>query len=147
MRLTEHFSLAEFTRSQVAARRGIDNTPNEHVFENLATLCELILEPLRVDLGIPIRINSGFRCPELNSAIGGSRFSQHMTGNAGDIDVPGMEPIEVAQKIIDLGLPFDQLIHEFQSWVHVSYDSDRDRRAVLTARLIDGRTQYVTGLI
>lgn len=147
MRLTEHFTLAEFTRSQVAARRGIDNTPDEQVFENLATLCELILEPLRVNLGIPIRINSGFRCPELNSAIGGSRFSQHMTGNASDIDVPGMEPIDVAQKIIDLGLPFDQLIHEFQSWVHVSYDPDRDRRAVLTARLIDGRTQYVNGLI
>lgn len=147
MKLSEHFSLAEFTRSQTAARKGIDNTPPRAVVDNLGNLVFEILEPLRIYLARPIRINSGFRCPELNGAIGGSKFSQHMTGDASDIDVPGMEPIAVAQIIIDMDLPFDQLIHEFREWVHVSYDPDRDRRKVLTARLIDGKTQYVTGLI
>lgn len=147
MRLSEHFSLAEFTRSQTAARRGIDNQPQRAVVDNLGELVFTILEPLRIYLARPIRINSGFRCPELNAAIGGSKFSQHMTGNASDIDVPGMEPIAVAQIIIDMDLPFDQLIHEFREWVHVSYDPTRGRNMILTARLVDGKTEYVTGLI
>lgn len=145
MILTRNFSLFEFTRSQTAARLGINNTPNEVVIENLRNLCVEIMQPLRDEVG-PITINSGFRCPELNAAIRGSKFSQHMTGNASDIDVPGMKPIQVAQKCIDLGLQFDQLIHEFREWVHVSYDTERDRRAVLTATLVEGKTQYTNGL-
>lgn len=145
MILTKNFSLAEFTRSQVASRLGIDNTPPLAVQNSLRDLAIHILQPLRDAVG-PIRINSGYRCPALNAAIHGSKFSQHMTGNASDIDVPGMEPIEVAQTCIDLGLPFDQLIHEFRSWVHVSYDTERARRAVLTAELVEGKTQYTNGL-
>lgn len=147
MNLSPSFSLAEFTRSQTAARKGIDNTPNTAAIANMESLCVNVLQPLRDYLGKPIRINSGFRCFELNMAIGGSATSQHMEGKASDIDVPGVEPFEVAQIIIDLDLPFDQLIHEFREWVHLSYDPSRDRRAVLTAQLIDGRTQYTHGLV
>lgn len=146
MMLSENFSLAEMVRSQTAARKGISNVPGEQETENLRGLCSNILQPLRDHLGQPIRINSGFRCFELNAAIGGSNRSQHIEGKASDIDVPGMNPLAVAQTIIDLELPFDQLIHEFREWVHVSYDVERDRRAILTARLRDGRTEYVNGL-
>ncbi len=147
MTLSENFALAEFIRSQVAARLGIDNSPNTAIIENIRGLVVEILQPLRIETGKPIRINSGYRCAALNAAIHGSLNSQHMTGNAADIDIPGMEPIEVAQTCIDLQLPFDQLIHEFRSWVHVSYDLERDRRAVLTAELVNGTTKYVHGLV
>lgn len=145
--LSENFTLDELTFSQTAARLGIDNTPNDVCIKNLESLCGNILQPLRTAIGSPIRINSGFRCAELNAAIRGSPSSQHMTGDAADIDVPGMTPLEVAEKCIALNLPYDQLIHEFKAWVHVSYDESRSRRAVLTAMLVDKKTKYVNGLV
>lgn len=144
--LSKNFSLAEMVRSNTATRKEIDNTPNQVAENNLRDLCTKILQPLRDALGVPIRINSGYRSPLLNAEIGGSKHSQHMEGKAADIDVPGFTPLEVAQIIVDLDLPFDQVIHEFQTWVHVSYDAERDRRAQLTAQKVDGRTQYINGL-
>ncbi len=138
--------MAEMVRSNTATRKEIDNTPNPVAEENLRNLCKFVLQPLRDHLGVPIRINSGYRCSELNEEIGGSKNSQHMEGRAADIDVPGYTPLEVANAIVELGLPFDQLIHEFRSWVHVSYDDDRDRRAQLTALKVNGKTQYINGL-
>ena len=146
MQLSENFTLTEMVFSQTAARLGIDNTPGPVEIENLRSLCLHILQPLRDSLGTPIRINSGYRCPALNRAIHGSHKSQHMTGAAADIDVPGKTPLAVATLIVELELPYDQVIHEFVSWVHVSYDPDNDRRAQLTAMLVDGRTQYINGL-
>ncbi len=147
MRLSTNFTTDELTASQTAIRHDIDNTPTLAAVNNLQALVDHILQPLRTAVGVPVVINSGYRCLELNMRIGGSPTSQHMTGNAADIRIPGMTPLEVAERIHDLGLPYDQLIHEFGSWVHVSYDPQRDRRARLTARRVDGRTEYVTGLV
>jgi len=144
--LSPNFSLEEMTRSNNATPKEIDNTPPPAAEENLRNLCTHILQPLREAIGTPIRINSGYRCPELNTEINGSKHSQHMEGKASDIDVPGMTPPEVAELIVELDLPFDQVICEFSSWVHVSYEPDRDRRAQRTAQKIDGRTQYINGL-
>ena len=86
MKLSDHFYLSEFTRSQTASRKGIDNTPTAEDTRNMKMLCQKILEPLRKLYGKPIYISSGFRCSELNFAIGGSSNSQHMSGEAADLD-------------------------------------------------------------
>jgi len=119
MRLSEHFTLDEFTRSQTAARLGIPNEPTPEDINRMRALCETILEPLRERVGRPIMITSGYRSPKLNRAIGGSPRSQHCRGEAADIVIPGMSPLDVCHALV--GLPFDQAIHEFGRWCHVSY--------------------------
>ena len=134
MKLTDNFSLNEMLKSQTALRKGISNKPHEpSVITNLQTLCEKVLQPVRENFG-PVVINSGYRSPELNSAIGGSNKSQHMVGQAADIEVPTVSNKEVAEWIAD-NLKFDQLILEFYNgkdprsgWVHVSYKSNEDNR-------------------
>ena len=124
---TEHFSLNEFVRSATAKRLGIDNTPTEEAVDNLRFLTEELLEPLRVQWGRPIRVNSGYRSEALNRAVGGSRTSQHMRGEAADISAES--PVMNNRLMIRLlfsGLPFDQLIAEevdemnCPRWLHVS---------------------------
>lgn len=146
MRLSANFQLQEFLQSQTAARKGIDMTPSDEVIENLQALVTNFLQPLRDLVGGPIRITSGFRPPALNEEIGGSSTSQHMEGKAVDFQVPGFEPIEICEIAIVNGLPFDQLIHEFRSWVHASYNGDENRNAKLTAKLVNGSTQYTHGI-
>lgn len=143
MRLSQHFTLAELTASQHAARRGIDNTPDETSMIALTELCRNVLDPLRDALGVPVVVNSGYRSPRVNKAVGGSKNSQHMLGEAADIIVPGVAVGVVVAKLTELKLPFDQLIDEFGAWVHVSHrQAGQNRRAVLTARLVDGRPVY-----
>ena len=131
MNLSKNFTLAEMTFSQTAQRLGINNTPNQSHINKMKSLCTHILQPLRDNLGVPIKVTSGYRSPALNKAIGGSQTSQHSNGEAVDIVVNGMTPRQVCLKIIELKLPFDQLILEYDSWVHVSY-SPRHRRQKLT---------------
>jgi zinc D-Ala-D-Ala carboxypeptidase len=131
MRLSENFFLEEFLISQTANRLGIANTPNQTHINNLKALCDNLLQPLRNHVNSPIIITSGYRSPALNKAIGGSQNSQHSNGEAADFTVHGMSPIVTCRLIIKLKLPFDQLIHEFNSWVHISYSS-RHRRQILT---------------
>ncbi len=142
MKLTEHFTLAELTKSQTAARRGIDNAPKEEHMENLQALATYILEPLRKEIGKPIFVNSGYRCEELNRAIGGSKTSQHMKGEAADIECFSIGNYEMA-KLIARNFTFDQLILECwrpednrldSGWVHVSFlkDTTRNRDQVLS---------------
>ena len=143
MKLTKNFTLAELTRSQTASRRGIDNTPNEEHIENLKTLAENILQPLRTQIKKPIMVNSGFRCKKLNKAIRGSRTSQHMKGEAADIECFELKGgnYELA-RIIALEFEFDQLILECwkfednrpdSGWVHISYKSpEQNRNQVLS---------------
>ncbi len=145
-RFSKNFELSEFLISQTAARKGIDMTPSPEVVENLRALTINFLQPLRTLVGGPIRITSGYRPLELNREIGGSKTSQHMEGKAVDFQVPGFEPIEVCEIAIVNSLAFDQLIHEFQSWVHASYNSDENRNAKLTAKLVNGGTQYTHGI-
>lgn len=119
MKLSQHFDLSEFTVSQTAARHGIDNTPPPEVLANLKRLA-ITMEEVRVLFGKPIRISSGYRCQELNRLVGGSMTSQHTKGLACDFTVIGVELDDVMDDIIEEGLVFDQLIKEFNSWIHIS---------------------------
>ena len=142
MDLTENFTLEEMCRSDYAIRHGIDNTPNEEQKENLKLLCENILQPLRNSIGIPLHIDSGFRNYEVNHAIGGAATSQHTEGKAADITTAYYAPRKMASIIVGLGISFDQLILEFDEWVHISYNKDHNRNELLYATKTGGVTQY-----
>lgn len=137
-RLTEHFTLRELTRSQTAARKGICNRPSHDAVHKLRDLCVQILEPVRVAFGVPIMPSSGYRSPELNAEVGGSKTSQHCKGEAVDFEVPGVSNYDLSLWIKE-NLPFDQLILECHTlgkphsgWVHVSYRAGANRRQVMT---------------
>lgn len=128
------FTLRELTKSDTAIRKGIKNVPSKSEEDNLIALVENILDPLREAYGKPIIVTSGYRCEELNRLIGGSKTSQHRSGQAVDIrtviDTPE-ENKKLYDLIIKLNLPFDQLIDEHNfDWVHVSY-SPKHRKQIL----------------
>ena len=138
MKLSEHFSLEEMTKSQTGARKGIDNTPPPEVVENLKLLCENVLEKVRIHFGRPVIVNSGYRGPKLNKAIGGVKNSQHLTGQAADIEVPGVDNSVLFCWIRD-NLVFDQVILEFHKkgvpdsgWVHISWNTKGNRKQAIT---------------
>ncbi len=136
MKLSDHFTLAEFTTSQTAARRGIDNIPPTTVLKRLKATAAA-LEAVRSLLGKPLLISSGYRCPALNKAVGGTVGSAHVLGFAADFICPGFgDPLEVCRAISASDLTFDQLIEE-GTWVHISFDP-RMRRQVLTRRADGG---------
>lgn len=135
MKLGKYFSLAEMTKSQTASRKGIDNTPDEKQTEALIELVKNVLDPLREHFARPVTVNSGFRSAKLNRAIGGSsKTSQHMKGEAADIEIAGIPNQALAEWIRD-NLEFDQLILEYHTigipdsgWVHVSWKSSKKNR-------------------
>lgn len=128
----KYFSIKEMTKSNTATAKGIDNTPDQTITDNLTKLIEAILDPLREWYGKPIIVNSGYRCEALNKAIGGAKSSQHMLGEAADITVGSKTENEKLFNYIKDNLPFDQLINESNfSWVHVSYREGRLRKQVL----------------
>ena len=142
-RLSEHFTLGELTTSEFAARNGIDNDPPEPALTNLYKLCRYILQPLRETLGKPLIITSGYRSPEVNAGIGGAKTSQHIHGEAADINCPSMTVEDLFLEIEASGLPYDQLIQEFDQWVHVSFTDTRPpRREMLYAKKVNGKTEY-----
>lgn len=152
MKLSPNFTLQEFTKSQTAVRLGIDNTPEEDHMVAAQSLFLMVVQPIREHFG-PTVLNSGYRGPALNEAVGGSAKSQHCKGEAVDLEVPGVPNAEVAEWIRD-NLEFDQLILEFYTpgipdsgWVHVSYKHDENRKSVLTAMKEDGKTVYKTGIV
>jgi len=118
--LTANFSLEELTRSEAADRNGWDNTPNEQETANLKRLAGLLQQVKTAVGGKPVMINSGFRSKQVNDAVGSKDSSQHRTGCAADIRVPGMKPREVVEACIAAKVPFDQIILEFDSWTHIS---------------------------
>lgn len=124
MQLTPHFTLEELTRSATAEQRGIDNTPNEEVVENLQRLARNVLEPARQKFGAPIIVSSGYRCGELNKAVGGKPTSQHLHGEAADLQVKGVRNLSKLYRILD-DIPHDQLLFETNGngtkWIHVSF--------------------------
>ena len=147
--ISEHISYKEGVYSITATRRGIDNTPNDEQLENMETVAEEVFEPLRVYVDGPIKINSFFRCEELNKAIGGSSKSQHCKGQAIDLDDTfGRATNAEMYYFIKDKLNFDQLIWEFgdddnPDWVHVSYVSEEDNRnRCLKAYREGGKTKY-----
>ena len=147
MMLSKNFSLAEMTRSTTATKKRIDNAPNAVQIEFIKELCDKVLQPLRDAMG-PINISSGFRSPKLNTAIGGSSSSQHcaLRGAAADVDM-GEKNKDIFEYIKN-ELIFDQLIWEFgtdenPSWVHVSYHYGHNRKQILKAVKVNGKTKYI----
>ncbi|MEE1868950.1 D-Ala-D-Ala carboxypeptidase family metallohydrolase [Pseudomonas auratipiscis] len=143
MNLSEHFTLAEMTASQSAVRLGIDNSPSVETLDNLRRLCAL-LEQVRLLVEKPVLVSSGYRSTELNRIIGGAPQSAHMQGLAADINVPGMSPATLARCVADSPLMFDQLIIEFDQWVHLGLAEGLQRRQLLTIRKGAG---YLPGLV
>ena len=125
-----HFTIAELTRSATARRLGIDNTPPASAVRALTALVDDVLDPLRDAWGGPIRVNSGYRCPELNKAVGGTPSSQHQHGEAADITVGSRSANRRLLALIKrLDLPVDQCIDEKGCrWIHVSHRAGRNRR-------------------
>lgn len=153
MNLTANFTLHELTKSETALRMDIENTPNEEQIKNLRLVCEKVLQPVRDYFGKGVKVNSAFRCAELNRAANGSVTSDHVKGQAADIEIPGVANAELAQWIMD-NLEYTQLILEFYTqgipdsgWVHVSYDPNNLKKQELTATKVAGKTQYLSGLL
>lgn len=145
MKLSQNFSLDEFLRSQTASRHGIDMAPPDWVLKNLQRLVDTCLQPLRDHVGASVNISSGYRPRLLNSLIGGSETSAHMRGEACDFTVTGMDPFDTAQLIVELDLPFDQVINEFGAWVHWGL-AEELRSEQLTAYKKNGKTVYTFGI-
>jgi zinc D-Ala-D-Ala carboxypeptidase len=151
MKISQHLSLSEVTRSETAKRRGISNTPTPEHLENFKLLAEKVFEPIRAHFGVPIHISSGYRSKELNAAIGGSQTSQHSKGQAIDIDMDGSSNGVTNKMIFDFikdKLDFDQLIWEFGTdknpdWVHVSYVKTGNRKQKLKAVKSGANTTYL----
>lgn len=153
MNLSANFTLKELTKSDTATRLGLDNTPDDATIENLKLLCEKVLQPVREHFGKPVTINSGYRSPESNAAVGGSKTSDHCKGQACDLEIDGVSNPDLAQWIMD-NLEYTQLILEFYTqgqpnsgWVHVSYDPNNLKKQELTATKIAGKTTYLNGLV
>lgn len=155
--LTPHFSLKEMTRSDTGTRLGIENIPTAEHLKNLMVICEKVLEPIREHFG-PVRINSGYRSLALNMAINPmtstvDKLSKHCTGQAVDFEVMGTSNVVVAEWCRDNLPEYDQIILEFYTpgdpnsgWVHVGYVEGRNRKQLLTAARVNGKTVYTNGL-
>ena len=153
MRISEHVSYREATRSNTAKRRGIDNIPSVEQLDRIKVLCKKVFEPLRKHLGIPIFISSMFRSPGLNKAIGGAKNSQHLANNGAAMDLDaqifGGTTNRKIGDYIRKNLEFDQLIYEDwdsefadYAWIHVSYNDENNRNEVLVMKRINGRVGY-----
>ncbi|MDC8446107.1 MAG: D-Ala-D-Ala carboxypeptidase family metallohydrolase [Nitrosomonas sp.] len=139
-KLSPHFTLRELIHSDTAIKLGIDNTPPADVIGSFVRICISILEPVRSHFLVPFSVNSGYRCPNLNKALGGSKNSQHMLGQAVDFEVPGVSNYDLATWI-STNLIYDQLILENYTsgipnsgWVHVSLISGANRMQLLTIK-------------
>ena len=134
MKLTEHFSLEELTHTD---HREYDNTPNDAELENLKRLAEFLEEVKAALGGRPVMVNSAFRCKQVNDAVGSKDSSQHRIGCAVDFRVPKLTPDEVVRIIISAGLPYDQVIREFDRWTHISIPNTPDAKPRKQALIID----------
>ena len=136
IKLTDHFSLDELIYSDVAARHVIDNKPSGDAVVNLTRLAKL-LEQVRKLFNKPIRINSAYRSPEVNNLVGSKPSSQHCNGCAADIRIDGFSPDEIVQVISKSNIKYDQLIREFDSWVHISIPNNETIKPRHSTLIID----------
>lgn len=144
MQLSEHFSLDEATFSETAVRLGINNQPSPQQLENMKKAAEG-MEKIRVLLGKGIRVNSWLRLPDVNVAVGGSKISSHMDGWAVDFTCAGFgDPYTVGKALKESNIQFDQVIHEFGRWVHVSFAPEM-RNQFLT--IFKPQNKYVSGIL
>lgn len=145
MKLTPNFSLKELTQSEYAERHGLNNDPDAKVIENLKRLAAL-LEQVREVCGVPIVVTSGYRSPSVNAGIGGSKTSQHMQGCAADIKGVRLTIDDMMKKIIASNIQYDQLIKEFNSWVHISVPNMASGKPRMQKLIIDrSGTKTYTG--
>jgi hypothetical protein len=146
MKLSRFFTLDELTYSKTAQDEGIDNQPGSAEIESLKALCSAVLDPLREAVGKPIHVTSGYRGPALNLRLKGAAKSQHLNGQAADLQSPGMAVIELFKMVIRLMLPFDQIIYEVKGtskWVHVSHNPGANGGEILLAKFgADGGVTY-----
>lgn len=153
MKLSENFTLSEMIKSDTALRHDMDNTPGDAEIENLRKLAENVLQRVRDHYKRGVKVNSGYRAPDVNAKVGGSRTSDHCMGQAADIEIPGVPNADLAEWIRD-NCEFRQLILEFYTpgipdsgWVHVSYVEGDNKGQVMTALKENGKTVYKPGLI
>lgn len=152
MQLSKDFSLKELVRSDTATRMGHPNKPDDKTIANLKLLCEKVLQPIRDHYGKTVRVNSGYRHPDVNASVGGSKTSDHCKGEAADIEIEGIANGALAVWVRD-NLSFRQCILEFYTkgipdsgWVHVSYVAGDLKKQCLTATKEGGKTVYQNGL-
>lgn len=136
MKLSDNFTLQELTHSDLAARHGLNNQPNGDVLVNLTRLAKF-LEKVRAILKKPITVNSAYRSPEVNNLLGSKPTSQHCMGCAADIRVVGMSPNSIVETIVKSNIEYDQVIREFDSWVHISIPKDETTKPRKQALIID----------
>ncbi len=141
MKLSPHFSLAELTRSNTGARLGISNNPPATIVARLRRTAEFMENVREICGGRPVTVFSGYRGPKLNAAVGGSKTSSHMDGDAVDFKIVGLSIKATVDLLRNSGLEFDQVIDEFNSWVHIGF-GPRNRRQVISARKVAGKTVY-----
>jgi hypothetical protein len=144
MNISQNFTLEELLRSETDSRKNVAEqwTPSDAVKDNLKKLCDNVLEPLRSFVGKPLIITSGYRCKRVNKLVGGSPTSQHTEGKAADFHVSGMTVESLFKFIINLDLEFDQIIQEFDAWVHISFNAGKNRNEILRATKKGGKTVY-----
>jgi zinc D-Ala-D-Ala carboxypeptidase len=135
--MTPHFTLDELTASETAERNGWDNTPNEQELANLQRLAEFLEDVKEALGGKPIMVSSGYRGKQVNDAVGSKDSSQHRVGCAVDFRVPGLTPDQVVRAIIASGLPYDQVIREFDRWTHLSVPNTPEAAPRKQALIID----------
>jgi hypothetical protein len=153
MNLSKNFTVTELTKSADALRKGLDNSPDQTIVDNLKLLAENILQPIRDYFDKPVTINSGYRSVAVNASVGGSSTSDHCKGMAADIEIIGIDNKALAKHIVDT-YKFTQVILEFYTegipdsgWVHVSYNKDALKNQALTAVKKDNKTVYLPGLV
>jgi hypothetical protein len=153
MNLTKNFTVLELSKSEIAARYGLDNTPPGYVVVNLKTLAEKILQPIRDNFARPVVVTSGYRSLEVNAKAGGSKNSDHCRGMAVDIEIPGVSNYDLAMWIKG-NLKYTQLILEFYTpgvpssgWVHIAYNPLHLKQQNLTATHKGGRVLYTPELV
>lgn len=152
--ITANFWLSELINSYTAKRKGLDNTPNNEIKQHLIDSCKNLWQPMRDALGKPVSVNCGYRSYAVNKAVGGAKNSAHLYGYAIDFVCPSFGTPKDIVKFLMVELPkrgikFDQIIMEFNSWVHIAWKAPdgRQRGQVLTAKKINGKTQYLAGLV
>lgn len=126
-----NFKMSELIYSDKAIEYNINNMPDINSMDNMLDLIAYCLQPIREKLGKPMIVTSGFRNSQVNKLVGGESNSQHLKGQAADFVVMGLAPDQIIEKIKSYGIEFDQLINEYNRWVHISYNKGKNRKQVL----------------
>ena len=126
-----NFSISELIKSDIAIKNGISNIPNVEQLDNILNLIFYCLQPARNLINAPMIITSGFRCKKLNELVGGAIGSHHLSGCAADFVIKGISPNKIIEIISDSNIPFNELINEYDRWVHISYLKQGNKRKII----------------